>query len=195
VRNRSEHGFTLIELLAGVAVIGIMAAMVVPMTESAMSGYRITGDARGLAQTLALAKMRAAARFSRARLYVDRAAGTYTVQVWDKTAGDWLTEGSAVTLSRGVSFGAAGLATPPPNTQAAIGFSPACRSNDGTAIAGTSCVVFNSRGIPVDQAGAPVGGGAFYLTDGSLVYGTTVTATPLIRLWRSPVGRVLWTEE
>jgi Tfp pilus assembly protein FimT len=172
-----------------------MAAMVLPMIDSAMSGYRLTGDARGLAQTLALAKMRAAARFSRARLFVDRAAGTYTVQVWDKAANDWLTEGSAARLSRGVSFSPGGLATPPPNTQAAIGFSPVCRGNDGAAIADTSCIVFNSRGIPVDQVGAPVGGGAFYLTDGSLVYGTTVTATPLIRIWRSPAARIAWSEE
>jgi hypothetical protein len=169
--------------------------MVVPMTESTLHAYRLTADARGLAQNLALAKMRGAARFSRSRIYVDRGASTYRVQIWDKAAGDWTTEDATLPLSRGVSFGFGGLATPPPNTQAAIGFAPQCRDKDGAAIGGTSCIVFNSRGIPVDAAGAPVGGGAFYVTDGSLVYGTTVTATPLIRLWRSPAARVAWLEE
>jgi prepilin-type N-terminal cleavage/methylation domain-containing protein len=191
----SDDGFTLVEMLAVVAIVGIMAAMVVPMTASTLGAYRLTGDARGLAQSLAVAKMRAAARFSRARLYVDRNARNYVLQVWDKTAADWITEGVTSRLSPGVSFGFGALAAPPPNTQAAIGFSPECRDKDGTAIANTSCIVFNSRGIPIDAAGAPLGGGAIYLTDGSLVYGTTITATPLVRLWRSPAERLSWREE
>jgi hypothetical protein len=45
--------------------------------------------------------------------------------------------------------------------------------------------MFNSRGIPVDSTGAPVASGALYLTDGSAVYGVTVAATGMIRLWRT----------
>ena len=195
MRCGSEHGFTLIEILAAVAVIGIMAAMVVPMTASTLAAYRLTGDARGLAQNLAVAKMRAAARFSRARLRVDRNGRSYVVQTWDKTTSDWVDDGMTSRLSPGVSFAFGTLTTPPPNTQVAIGFSPECRDNDGAVIAGTSCIVFNSRGIPVDTAGAPLGGGAFYLRDDSLVYGATITATPLIRLWRSPATGASWREE
>jgi hypothetical protein len=62
-------------------------------------------------------------------------------------------------------------------------------------IGNTACIVFNSRGIPVDPVGAPIGRNALYITDGTGVYGTTLTATPLVRLWWSPVGRDAWVEQ
>ena len=61
----------------------------------------------------------------------------------------------------------------------------------GAAIGNTSCILFNSRGIPVDPAGAPpavgapTGNDAMYLTDGTAVYGETISATGLIKLWRT----------
>ena len=60
------------------------------------------------------------------------------------------------------------------------------------AIGNTSCVIFNSRGIPVDAGGAPTGGNGLYITDGVGVYGVTVTATPLVRLWWSPATAAVW---
>ena len=193
--RRSQYGFTLIEVMTVMAFSGILAAIAIPVTESAVGAHRLTSDARGIAQELSLAKMRAAARFTHSRLYVDRRAGRHLIQTWDKTGGDWMAEGAPVALSRGVSFSFAGLAAPPPHTQAAIGFSPECRDKDAAVIADTSCVVFNSRGVPIDSAGAPTGGGGFYLTDGALVYGVTITATPMVRVWRSPAAQVAWTAE
>jgi hypothetical protein len=104
----------------------------------------------------------------------------------------WEQEGPNVILSPTVSFGLGGNTTPPPNTQAAIGQAPACRDTGGNAIAGSSCVEFNSRGVPVDATGSPDPGGAFYLTDGSVAYGVTVSAGGMIRLWRANAGSNSW---
>ena len=85
-----------------------------------------------------------------------------------------------------MSVGAAPL-----NTQAPIGQAPPCVTRLGAAIANTSCILFNSRGIPVDSAGAPpavgapTGNDAIYLTDGTAVFGVTISATGLIKLWRT----------
>ena len=95
------------------------------------------------------------------------------------------------TLSGGVTFGFGVVATAPPFSQAAIVQASACVTDAGVAIGNTACILFNSRGIPVDPAGAPpavgapTGNDALYLTDGAAIYGETISATGLIKLWRN----------
>jgi type II secretory pathway pseudopilin PulG len=191
-----EAGFGLVDVLVAIALVGIVTAMAIPMSDSASRGFRLKGDAQAVANMVALAKMRAASRFTRTRIRADLAARTYQLEIWDKVANVWTLEGGVVTLTNGVTFGFGGLDTPPPNTQAAIGQSPVCTVPDGgggqVPVAGTACIAFNSRGIPVDPAGAPVGGNALYITDGSAVYATTITATPLVRQWWSNAAAVAW---
>jgi type II secretory pathway pseudopilin PulG len=194
---RHEQGFTMMDILIAVALVAIVTAMAIPMADSASRGFRMKGDAQSLANTVALAKMRAASRFSRTRVYADLNANTYRLEVWDKTAGAWVIDGGTVPLSNGVSFGFSGLATPPPNTQDAIGQSPSCtgpNSLTDDTVDNTACIVFNSRGVPVDNttAGAPTGGNALYITDGTGVHATTVTATPLVRQWWSNASAAGW---
>ena len=182
----------MIEILGVVAIIGIVAAIALPMTARTMGDARLRGDAQSIAQTISLAKMRAAASFSQARIFVTLDTNTFFVQVWDKDTNSWVTEGGATPASTGVTFGFGGLAAPPPNTQAAIGLSPQCEDDAGNPIGNSSCIVFNSRGIPIDGTGAPVGDNALYVTDGVGVYGATLTATPLLRLWWSPASNASW---
>lgn len=190
---RRQDGQTLVDILVTIALLGIVAGMAVPMGERMASGYRMTGDAQGIANMVSLAKMRAASRFSRARVRANLNAASYQLEIWDKTANAWVIDGGTISLSRGVRFGFLALATPPPNTQVAIGQSDGCTAGlAGAAIANTACIVFNSRGVPVDTAGAPLGGNAFYITDGTGVYATTVTATPLIKQWWSKPGAAAW---
>ena len=192
---RAECGFTLVDTLAVVAMLGLVVAMALPLTASSMAAYRFRGDGQQFANAVGFAKMRAGARFSRARIYADLAANTYSIQTWDKAANAWVVDGGVLPLSPGVTFGFGALTVPPPNSQAAIAQSPSCTDNAGAVIANTACIVFNSRGIPVNAAGAPVGGNAIYLTDGSAVYGITITATPLIRFWWSPAAAAAWMEQ
>jgi Tfp pilus assembly protein FimT len=187
-----------VDLLLVVALVGVIAGMAVPVTGSAVAGQRFKGSAQALTQMVGLAKMRASASFTRARVRVNIDTNSFLLERWDKTANAWVAEGDSTTMASGVTFGFAGLAQPPPNTQGTIGLSPACRTGTTAAtplINNTACIIFNSRGLPVDGTGALFGGHALYLTDGISVSATTVTATPRIRRWSSWARAVNWREQ
>jgi len=195
-RFNSPGGFSLVELLVVVTVMALVGASAVPMTASGLAAYRIRNDAEAVKNLVSLAKMRAASRFTRARVYVDRAANTYRLEVFNRDTNAWDIEGATIAMSAGVNFGFGGLADPPPNTQNVIGQSPQCTDAGGAAIANTSCIVFNSRGVPIVMpAATPIGNNALYITNGSVVYATTVTTTPLVRFWWTGAGAANWVQQ
>jgi prepilin-type N-terminal cleavage/methylation domain-containing protein len=194
-RLSRQRGFTLVEVLTTTALLVILALFSLPITSRAVADVRLRGDARAVANTVALAKMRATSAFSRARVFADLSTNSFFVQVWDKGDATWVTEGGSINTSSGVGFGFGALDAPPPDTQATLAQSPACSDDDGVEIANTACIVFNSRGIPIDAAGAPFGENALYITDGTGVFGTTLTATPLINLWWSPTVGASWVKQ
>ena len=171
--------------------------MALPSAARTLADLRLHNDARALHNLLSLAKMRAASKYTRVRLYCDLANETFVLQTWDKTALNWVAEEGDQTLSTNVDFSFDALTAPPSDTQAAIGQAAACKAADGvTDIGNTACIVFNSRGIPVDPAGNPDGNGAIYVTDHSTgVYAVTVSATPLVRLWWSPAATTAWSHK
>jgi hypothetical protein len=187
-------------VLLVVGLTTVIAAIAVPMMKNSLGDFRLSGDARGLSNAVSLAKLRAASDFSQARLYADLVAGSFHVETWQKTGvPGWVTEGGTTTLSPGDAFSFGVVGTAPPNSQATIGQASQCVTGGGAAIGNTACVLFNSRGIPVDPAGAPPavgapsGNDALYLTDGTAVYGVTLSATGLIKLWRSkPTVTASW---
>lgn len=193
-----QHGYSLIDVLVVVGIISVASAVAVPMTGSALSGQRFKGDAQALSNVVGLAKMRASAGFTRARVRANVGDRTFQLEVWDKAAARWVADGGTETLYREVRFGFGALTTPPPGTQDEIAMSPPCRVGlDGTSaeIGNTSCVVFNSRGLPIGGDGLLAGGHALYMTDGAMVYATTVTATPRLRLWSSRASTATWMEQ
>lgn len=196
---RSQAGFTLIDMLVVVAIIGLVSAIALPSTTSMMSGYKIKGNAQAISHLVGLAKMRAAAQFTRARVYADFNARTFRLQVWNKTTSQWIDDAGTQPLADGVTFGFTGITQPPPSTQAALSQSPVCTNDAGANIANTACISFNSRGMPVTNvlppAGAVTGNSGLYITDGSAVYGTTVTMTPLIKSWWSPARDNNWVRQ
>ena len=191
------HGFSLLETVGALATIATMSAFAVPTVGTTLRTFRISGDARSLSNSIAVTKIRAASAFSQARLYVDLAGQTSHVETWQKTgAPGWVVEGGRTALSTGVSFGFGIATNAPPNTQATIAQAPACRNDAGAEIGNTACIVFNSRGVPVDSAGAPIAIDAFYVTDGTNIYAVTASATGLSRLWKTqPAVTAVWAQQ
>jgi hypothetical protein len=128
-------------------------------------------------------------------VFVDLTSSDFLLQTWNRNTETWESEGGVISTEDGVAFGFGGLTTPPPDTQAEIAQSAVCLDDDGEEIGNTACIVFNSRGIPIDDEGAPTGNNALYITDGVGVYGTTLTATPLVRLWWSPATASAWVKQ
>lgn len=198
MKLRSVRGYSFLEILAVMSITVVVAAIAVPMSGNALGFFRLSGDARKLSNALAVTKMRAASDFSQSRLYVDKTTKQFRTETFQKlpAPGSWVTESGDTTLSAGVSLSFGALATPPANTQAAIDQAPACRDVALAVIANTSCIVFNSRGIPIDPTtGAPTTADAVYITDGSAIYGITVIATGMIQVWRSSPTVASWSKQ
>src|SRR3970282_1000756 len=92
-QRKGEGGFSMIELLTVVAVMGIIAIFALPSVFRTSEDLRLRNDGRAIAQMVGVVKMRAASKFSRARLFVTLDDNTYFTQFWDRTANTWVTEG------------------------------------------------------------------------------------------------------
>jgi prepilin-type N-terminal cleavage/methylation domain-containing protein len=186
---RSEKGFSLIELMIVVAIAFIIAGFAVPAFLQTMRNFRINGDGVSINGEILTAKMRAAARFTHTRVYFDLASNQFRSQWWDKTAnsnaGGWVDEtvGAPQVLSSGVSFGNGGVTNDPAGNS--IGIAGQCLDDGGSAISNTACVLFNSRGFPIDGTGTITGADEIWITDGAMVYGVTVSINGLTQVWRT----------
>jgi len=197
--SRLQRGFSVLELVATLGIIGVVAAAAIPSTTRTLADLRLRGDARNIHNAVALAKMRAAAHYTRERLFVDRTTNSFHIEYWDKAAAKWMDElDPTLYLQSGIVFDYGAISTPPLNTQTTLAQAAPCRTgSDGTPasgsdMSGTSCILFNSRGIPVDADGNITGNSALYITDGTSTYGVTLSATPLVRLWWSKASSAQW---
>jgi Tfp pilus assembly protein FimT len=193
-QQTGERGFSLVDVLAFMAVTAILMAIALPSTSSSTEAFKLKSDAQALNNMVSVAKMRASARFTRARVQVNTATQRYFIETWDRDNDTWVNDGDLNELSDGVSFGWSDVDAPPPDTLPELNFSPACLDDDGAEIENTACITFNSRGVPIDGVGAPTGLNAFFVTDGIGVYATTVTATPLVKFWWSKAQEASWVE-
>jgi prepilin-type N-terminal cleavage/methylation domain-containing protein len=189
-----QSGFTILETLFVLGIIGVIGAIAVPQLTNSIAYFRISGDARSVSNAIAVTKMRAASNFSKTRLYVDLNGKSHRVEKADtSTPPHWTSDGGTTYLSNSTSFSYGVVGTPPPNTQGTIGQAAACKNDAGADIANTACVIFNSRGVPIDSSGVSTSTDAVYVTDGASVYGVTIAATGMIRLWQTrPVATPQW---
>src|SRR5688572_16845535 len=151
------------------------------MTANTLKSFRISGDARSISGLIALAKLRAASTFSRARVYIDLDAKTYRLETRKGDAFDWVAEGGTTALTTGVRlWHDDDLSSGPPGTPGPIVSQAAnCLDSTDTPVDNTACVIFNSRGIPIDSTGTPAEIAAVYVIDGTVAYRVTVSPTGL----------------
>jgi prepilin-type N-terminal cleavage/methylation domain-containing protein len=189
-----NHGFSLVEVLLVTTVVVVVAAIGIPTLTTITKNLRTGGDARDLNGAIILAKMRAASDFARARVYADLSANTFHVEIYPSGASGWTTEGGTTSLSQGVAFGYGSL-TSAPSGMASLNQAPLCLQDDLVATySNTACIMFNSRGIPVDSTWAATALDALYVTDGNSVTGVTVVATGLTKVWRSDASGTIWNQ-
>jgi len=217
-KQARRRGFSTLELLIVMMISLIIATLAIPGFNQMRRALRISGDARDLNGAINQAKLQAAADFTDARVFVDLGFNTpnsFHVDVWNKAggggAGCWQVVGDVNNpcytpgvspvqrLSPGVTFGFGGVGAPPPNTQPnGIGQGPRCVPVNGRRVgqvATTTCVHFNSRGIPIDpNTGAPTPNDAFYITDNTQVYAVTLSPTGLSQVWATSAnnGNATW---
>src|ERR1700740_2790040 len=130
IRNESQAGFSFIEILALLGILSTLLAVVLPISRSVAQIFSVSSDARNISASLSLARMLAASQSTHGRLYADLSANAFHVEVWNKTANCWQTDGdtpntctqatSPVTsLAQGVTFGFGPVTqgpTPPTNS-------------------------------------------------------------------------------
>lgn len=205
---RVQRGFTIVELLVVVLIALVLGALAIPGYRRTVQYMRLSGDMRDINGVVAQAKMRAAADFTRARAYADLSGNTFHLETWNKTSNCWQTDGDSahsctsagtspvIPLSQGVTFGLGSVGTGSPNPQTTIQQAAPCNDANGSAIANTACIVFNSRGIPIDPnaSNVPMTGAqdALYITDTRSVWGLTVRAPGAIQIWSSPASTTSW---
>jgi Tfp pilus assembly major pilin PilA len=191
--TRASDGFTFLEIAVVVALVLVLAGVSLPYMNRTLGSMRLSGAARSISNGIQVAKLRSAAKFTRARLYVDKSANTFHLEILDTSVvptPHWTVDGGTTYLPSGVTFGFNPVATPPQNTQpAGINQAAACKDDNGIVIGNTACILFNSRGIPVldnQPAYPPTDADAVYITNGTEVYGVTVLATGFIGTWHTP---------
>lgn len=173
----ASRGFSTVELVIALVVFLIVAAIVVPNTLSMMEAFRASASVRSIAGQLQLAKMRAAADFTQTQVNCNLAGRSCQLQVCTTKGAITCTtftndtkDGSLYNLPSNVIFGFGG-ATGPAGTQAPL--------------QNTALIVFNSRGIPIDNTGAPTGNYGLYMTDqAGHTYAVTIYPTGKIASWR-----------
>jgi prepilin-type N-terminal cleavage/methylation domain-containing protein len=202
-KGNGERGFTILELLLVVVVSTILVAFSVPKYLTIRNSLRVSGDIRSIAEITSQAKLRAASGFTHARVYADLSGNTFQQQVWNKANACWVLDtdatntcltftgsapsGSVTSLSPGDTFGFGTLTSPP--GQASMSQAAQCLDNSSGAISNTACIVFNSRGIPINAStSAPIATDAFYVTNGTVVEAVTVSATASMQTWSTPSG-------
>lgn len=197
LRLRQTSGFSAIELLIVVAIVGTMAAIGIPLSSAMIDDIKIRGDAQGLSAAVAQARLMSAAKFTHSRLFVNLSANSYRIQVWNRTGTPgWIAAGDDFLLTDRARFGFGTVTAPPANTTASLTQAPACFDDLGAAIAGTACLIFNSRGISVTAAGPPATTQGLFLTGPSGTFGVFVEATGRLQVWRTTqTGASAWRQQ
>ena len=177
-RQRTEDGFSAVELLIVFAIITIVAGFAIIELNNTIQSYRASSNTRNIASQLALAKTRAGGAFTQSRLNCNLTAKSCQLEICTTKVGStcsaYSAEGGPILLAQGTSFGFRSITTP---------------AGTQTTIQNTAQILFNSRGVPVDNTGAATGNYGLYVTNqAGDVYAVTVYASGRVSAWQYSNG-------
>src|SRR5438552_5788120 len=183
--KRGEHGFSLAEIMVAVVLLLLFAALTVPSLSSSLNAWQLNADARKISTTLMSAKLRTTSQATRYRVHFDVANNSFSSQRLNRATGNYedIADESAVTLSDGISNSGIRLTADFPS------------GPTGFPTTSSDFIIFNSRGIPVTDAGVPTGDNVIYLSNSSTGYAVTVSVTGRIQLWKFDVSLSQWATE
>jgi Tfp pilus assembly protein FimT len=141
-------GFSLVELMIIMLIIIVIAAIAIPKVVTVTQNVRMANDIRSISAQIYLARMRAASAGNKSRLNFNTAANTYQIEVLNN--GTWTIYGGTINLDTGDTFGYGSITTP---------------AGQQAAIAQTTPIYFNSRGIATDSTGNAKPDSAIYFTN------------------------------
>jgi type II secretory pathway pseudopilin PulG len=185
VANKRQLGFSIVELMVVAGTILTLLAIAVSAVASITRNYRIAGDGRNITAVVNLARMRAAADFTHARVYMNLTGSTFHLEIWNKASTCWQTDGdsnactqttSPVTyLSQDDTFGFGSITAGPTAATTTTAQAPVCTvgvagASPGSNISNTACIEFNSRGYPVNSANNIVASDAIYVANAQKLY-------------------------
>jgi len=172
--KEGEHGFSLAEIMVAVVLLLLFAALTVPSLTTALNAWQLNADARKISTTLMSAKLRTTSQATRYRVHFDVPNNSFNCQRFNRTTGNYvdIADESAVTLSDGISNSRIRLTADSPS------------GPTGFPTTSSEFVIFNSRGIPVDNGGVPTGANVVYLSNSSTSYAVTVSQVGRIQLWK-----------
>jgi len=190
-KRTRQSGYSIVELMVVGILVAILSSIAIPNVVSITRNARNNGDARNISAALNLARMRAAADFTHARLYADLKGNTFHVETWNKASACWQTDGDAnactvatspvINLDSSDSFGFGALTAGPTAATSSIAQAPLCNAGvagpaPGGTISNTACIEFNSRSFPVNKTNTVVASDAIYITDNQQFYSAIAVA-------------------
>jgi Tfp pilus assembly protein FimT len=179
--NWKERGFSLAELTLILAVGTIITATSVPIFTTSMRSMRLAGDARNICDVLTQARLESTAQMTRYKLVFSTSNSSWHLEKLNQATGTFAAEGSTNYLYDGLSN--CGISFQSQSTSAPSGF-PTTSS---------ASIMFNSRGIPIDNNGTPTANNIIYLNYSNKDYAITVSLTGKVQLWQKLGGT--WVSE
>ncbi len=183
--KKGEHGFSLAEIMVAVVLLLLFAALTLPTLSSALNAWQLNADARKIATTLMSARLRTTSQATRYRVHFDVANNSFSCQSLNRATGNYedIADESATTLSDGISN--SGIHLTADSASGPTGFPTTSKE----------FIIFNSRGIPITDAGVPTGDNVIYLSNSSTNYAVTVSQVGRIQLWKFDVSLSQWATE
>jgi Tfp pilus assembly protein FimT len=172
-----ERGFSFLELVVLLAIGAIMMSISIPMVSSSMRSWQLAADARGIANTLAYAKLSATSQMTHYRISFDMGNQAWSLQKYNRSTNAFDLQGAVNPLSNGVAH--SGIAFRSTSESAPYGF----------PTSSSAAITFNSRGVPIDGSSVPTPANVVYLSGTDADYAVTVSITGKVQLWKSRHGQ------